>query len=65
MSASSEEVSATLQEVVQISQNSFGSAQSISAASEEQLLPWKRPASSRLKSEMAQELQETLTKFKA
>ncbi|MDT2258712.1 hypothetical protein P7H06_02760 [Paenibacillus larvae] len=37
MSASSEEVSATLQEVVQISQNSFGSAQSISAASEEQL----------------------------
>ncbi|AVF20578.1 methyl-accepting chemotaxis protein [Paenibacillus larvae] len=66
MSASSEEVSATLQEVVQISQNSFGSAQSISAASEEQLASMEEiSASSRALSEMAQELQETLTKFKA
>ncbi|MCY7490572.1 methyl-accepting chemotaxis protein [Paenibacillus larvae] len=65
MSASSEEVSASMQEVVQISQNSFGSTQSISAASEEQLASMEEiSASSRALSEMAQELQETLSKFK-
>ncbi|SEG64799.1 methyl-accepting chemotaxis protein [Paenibacillus sp. UNC499MF] len=65
MSAGSEEVSASMMEMLQISQGSADNAQMISAASEQQLASMEEVSSaSESLSRMAQNLQESLSKFK-